>query len=74
MASRNFISSRTQLLCSRHYGIYSKYAPETLREKLKRDRFLRVDHAGEVGADRIYAGQMAVLRQFILPLFIYSKI
>lgn len=25
------------------------------------DRFLRVDHAGEYGADRIYAGQMAVL-------------
>lgn len=25
------------------------------------DRFVRVDHAGEFGADRIYAGQMAVL-------------
>merc|ERR1719370_632376 len=25
------------------------------------DRMLRVDHAGEFGADRIYAGQMAVL-------------
>lgn len=25
------------------------------------DRILRVDHAGEVGADRIYAGQLAVL-------------
>ncbi|XP_037067974.1 5-demethoxyubiquinone hydroxylase, mitochondrial-like [Pollicipes pollicipes] len=25
------------------------------------DRILRVDHAGELGADRIYAGQMAVL-------------
>jgi ubiquinone biosynthesis monooxygenase Coq7 len=25
------------------------------------DRFLRVDHAGEFGADRIYAGQLAVL-------------
>ena len=24
-------------------------------------RFLRVDHAGEVGANDIYAGQMAVL-------------
>ena len=24
-------------------------------------RILRVDHAGEVGADRIYAGQMFVL-------------
>ncbi|KAH7976912.1 hypothetical protein HPB52_021489 [Rhipicephalus sanguineus] len=25
------------------------------------DRILRVDHAGELGADRIYAGQMCVL-------------
>ena len=25
------------------------------------DRMIRVDHAGEYGADRIYAGQMAVL-------------
>lgn len=25
------------------------------------DRILRVDHAGEYGANRIYAGQMAVL-------------
>ena len=24
-------------------------------------RIIRVDHAGELGADRIYAGQMAVL-------------
>jgi len=32
-------------------------------EKLKyiRDRMIRVDHAGEYGANRIYAGQMAVL-------------
>lgn len=26
-----------------------------------KDRIIRVDHAGELGADRIYAGQMAVL-------------
>ncbi|XP_041474580.1 5-demethoxyubiquinone hydroxylase, mitochondrial-like [Lytechinus variegatus] len=26
------------------------------------DRIIRVDHAGEVGADRIYAGQLAVLK------------
>ena len=25
------------------------------------DKILRVDHAGEVGANRIYEGQMAVL-------------
>ena len=28
------------------------------------DKFVRVDHAGELGADRIYAGQMAVLGEF----------
>lgn len=33
------------------------------------DRILRVDHAGEYGANRIYAGQMAVLgRSSIGPL------
>lgn len=26
------------------------------------DRIVRVDHAGEVGADKIYEGQLAVLR------------
>ena len=32
-------------------------------------RFLRVDHAGEVGANDIYAGQMAVLgRSEVAPL------
>lgn len=31
----------------------------SLHEKL--DSIIRVDHAGELGADRIYAGQMAVL-------------
>ncbi|XP_076001929.1 NADPH-dependent 3-demethoxyubiquinone 3-hydroxylase, mitochondrial [Genypterus blacodes] len=30
-------------------------------EKAMLDRMLRVDHAGEYGANRIYAGQMAVL-------------
>ena len=33
------------------------------------DRVLRVDHAGEVGADMIYAGQLAVLgRTSVGPL------
>ena len=35
--------------------------PQKQREKEMRDRFIRVDYAGELGADRIYAGQMAVL-------------
>lgn len=33
----------------------------TLTAKSKLDEIIRVDHAGELGADRIYAGQMAVL-------------
>ena len=38
--------------------------------RTKKGRFLdsviRVDHAGEFGADRIYAGQMAVLGKYLL--------
>ncbi|XP_066929115.1 5-demethoxyubiquinone hydroxylase, mitochondrial-like [Clytia hemisphaerica] len=34
---------------------------ENRRRKMMLSKILRVDHAGEVGADRIYAGQMAVL-------------
>lgn len=35
----------------------------------KLDSLIRVNHAGELGADRIYAGQMAILgmlKQFII--------
>lgn len=35
------------------------------------DRIIRVDHAGELGADRIYAGQMAVLGKYMFTLTIY---
>lgn len=34
------------------------------------DRIIRVDHAGELGADRIYAGQMAILGEYVV--YIYS--
>jgi ubiquinone biosynthesis monooxygenase Coq7 len=34
--------------------------PEQKRRELI-DKIIRVDQAGELGADRIYAGQMAVL-------------
>ena len=37
----------------------TKEQQQKLREL--RDRIIRVDHAGEYGANRIYAGQMAVL-------------
>ena len=36
------------------------------RQKAALDRILRVDHAGEFGADKIYAGQMAVLGKILL--------
>lgn len=40
---------------------FSKLTPKERREKAARDSILRVDHAGELGANQIYAGQMAVL-------------
>lgn len=45
----------------RQFATSPLVSPKESREKTIRDRFLRVDHAGEVGTDRIYAGQMAVL-------------
>lgn len=36
--------------------------PGELNEKEKLDSIMRVDHAGEYGATRIYAGQLAVLK------------
>lgn len=39
------------------------------------DRIIRVDHAGEVGADRIYAGQMFMLgKSEAAPLIQVSEI
>lgn len=37
------------------------YSSQAAVNKATIDRIIRVDHAGELGADRIYAGQMAVL-------------
>lgn len=38
------------------------------------DRVIRVDHAGEYGANRIYAGQMAVLgRSSVGPIIQVSE-
>ncbi|XP_068233745.1 5-demethoxyubiquinone hydroxylase, mitochondrial isoform X2 [Palaemon carinicauda] len=37
------------------------YSTNASRNRAVIDRIIRVDHAGELGADRIYAGQMAVL-------------
>lgn len=46
-------------LSSRGYSVLPP--PRDSEEKAMLDRMLRVDHAGEYGANRIYAGQMAVL-------------
>ena len=35
------------------------------------ESIIRVDHAGEFGADRIYAGQMAVLGNFFFFFFLF---
>jgi len=37
------------------------YNSQAAAKRAAIDRIIRVDHAGELGADRIYAGQMAVL-------------
>lgn len=44
---------------SRSYAVIPP--PRNSEEKALLDAMLRVDHAGEYGANRIYAGQMAVL-------------
>ncbi|XP_068178193.1 5-demethoxyubiquinone hydroxylase, mitochondrial isoform X2 [Antennarius striatus] len=46
-------------MTSRAYSVVPP--PRDSEEKEMLDRILRVDHAGEYGANRIYAGQMAVL-------------
>uniref|UniRef100_A0A671T8B1 Coenzyme Q7 homolog, ubiquinone (yeast) n=1 Tax=Sinocyclocheilus anshuiensis TaxID=1608454 RepID=A0A671T8B1_9TELE len=48
----------SSVLC-RRYSILPP--PRDEEEKAMLDSMLRVDHAGEYGANRIYAGQMAVL-------------
>ena len=50
---------RSQPRCARGYGVLPP--ARDAEEKAMLDRMLRVDHAGEYGANRIYAGQMAVL-------------
>lgn len=58
---RNQIKSTESLItwtrkCSRTVKSSVKERPSKLT-----DQIIRVDHAGELGADRIYAGQMAIL-------------
>lgn len=57
-------TSGTGMMTSRSSWLIRRWLSTSEKEKLRHqtlDRFLRVDHAGEFGADRIYAGQMAIL-------------
>ena len=50
-------------LASRSCQLWSlaKFSSQSRPDEMT-DRIIRVDHAGEYGADRIYAGQLAVLQ------------
>ncbi|XP_064486947.1 5-demethoxyubiquinone hydroxylase, mitochondrial-like [Ornithodoros turicata] len=59
-AGRSTLNYSKRLLCAASTPPQLTAAQERRRRDLY-DRILRVDHAGELGADRIYAGQSAVL-------------
>lgn len=70
MANRRGLSGSYSTLMAKRLMNTTKESSTAKRniskEQLKKrmelyDKFLRVDHAGEYGADRIYAGQMAIL-------------
>lgn len=42
-------------------SIFRRFASTSATRQALIEKIIRVDHAGELGADRIYAGQMAVL-------------
>ncbi|KTG38558.1 hypothetical protein cypCar_00001019 [Cyprinus carpio] len=74
--SKQPLLPRAGHLCTNHKSVVSSVRgyvvlPPTSdeEEKAMLHRMMRVDHAGEYGANRIYAGQMAVLgRTQISPL------
>lgn len=49
-------------------GTASNHIPLSEKSRAIMKRMIRVDHAGELGADRIYAGQMAILGELWLPI------
>lgn len=56
------LRSRICMTLNTHYSkLYRTLYTSSDKEKQLIDRIIRVDHAGELGADRIYAGQLAVL-------------
>ncbi|XP_057311716.1 5-demethoxyubiquinone hydroxylase, mitochondrial-like isoform X1 [Hydractinia symbiolongicarpus] len=69
-ATKVFLTStKNKIKFCRCYCVYNKnYSMRSNRLERRRQqqlisKILRVDHAGEVGADRIYAGQLAILRE-----------
>lgn len=58
-----FAISKPNCLKTKIFVRYSSNFYNSLPEESKKliDRIIRVDHAGEYGANQIYAGQMAVL-------------
>jgi len=56
-------STARDFSCTSGIYAYGRVTEKSRDEKMRdlRDRMIRVDHAGEYGANRIYAGQMAVL-------------
>lgn len=50
------------LLCRNSVRFISQRAKDA-KTKALLDRIIRIDHAGELGADRIYQGQYAVLKR-----------
>jgi ubiquinone biosynthesis monooxygenase Coq7 len=61
-----FFFQNKMISAKRFFGFQSQarlYSTQFQQKKLQaiRDRMIRVDHAGEYGANRIYAGQMAIL-------------
>ena len=60
---RRALTSTSQRCLATHSSSTEKSIQRGKPSKLV-DEFIRVDHAGELGADRIYAGQMAILGLF----------
>ena len=52
---------RSTLSVLTNHQQYVRFMSHVPRASQMIDRMVRVDHAGELGADRIYAGQLAVL-------------
>lgn len=61
LASRNVLSIKQSSTNASASSTTTAKATQRSRPSPLIDEIIRVDHAGELGADRIYAGQMAVL-------------